>query len=122
MSSQQEGEEQQAGYGSNFARMFGYVTPEDRSRWEQQRAQNKPNVNVIKLGVTSAVDSMLEFGDKHIQASLEAAHRVAAQRQFDEAHDKVVNMRQDPKTRSIIETVDYETRDHRQEIEPDFEL
>ncbi|MGI8306958.1 hypothetical protein [Saccharopolyspora hattusasensis] len=122
MSNDQHAEEQQTRYGSRFARMFGYITPEDRSRWEQQRAQNKPNVNAIKQGAKSSVSSMLEFGDKNIHAKLDAAHRVAAQQRFEESHGKIVNKHRDPKTRSIIETVDYEPKDERVEIEPDFEL
>ncbi|MEU6263723.1 hypothetical protein [Saccharopolyspora shandongensis] len=122
MSTDQHAEEQQTRYGSRFAEMFGYVTPEDRSRWEQQRAQNKPKVNAIKQGAKSSVSSMLEVGDKSIHAKLDAAHRVAAQRRFEESHDKIVNKRRDPKTWSITETVDYEPKDEREEIEPDFEL
>ncbi|MEV7867542.1 hypothetical protein AB0P17_15880 [Streptomyces sp. NPDC088124] len=120
--SQEQNEDQQVRFGSRFARMFGYVTPEDRSRWEQQRAQNKPHVNAIKHGVKSSLSSMMEFGERNIGAKLDAAHRVAAQHRFEESHNKVVNQRRDPDTRSIIESVDYEPRDDREEIEPDLEL
>lgn len=113
---------QQERYGSRLAHMFGYVTPEDRSRWEQQRAQNKPNINAAKQGAKSSVSSMMEFGDRNINAKLNAAHRIADQQRFDESHDKIVNTRRDPKTRSIIETVDYEYKDDREAIEPDIEF
>ncbi|MFF8902617.1 hypothetical protein ACF082_34685 [Streptomyces lydicus] len=119
--SQEQNEGQQVRFGSRFARMFGYVTPEDRSRWEQQRAQNKPNVSAIEQGAKS-LGSMMEFGERNIGAKLDAAHRVAAQQRFEESHDKVVNQRRDPNTRNIIESVDYEPRDDREEIEPDLEL
>ena len=122
MSHDQQTEGQQVRYGSGFARMFGYVTHEDRSRWEQQRAQNQPKVNAIKQGVRSSVDAMLEFADKNIHAKLDAAHRVVAQQRFDVSHDKIVNKRRDPTTQSIIETVDYEPKDDRETIEPDLEL
>ncbi|MCJ0875189.1 hypothetical protein [Streptomyces sp. AP-93] len=120
--SQERNERQQVRFGSRFARMFGYVTPEDRSRWEQQRAQNKPNVNAIKQGAKSSLGSMMEFGERNIGAKLDAAHRVAAQRRFEESHNKVVNQRRDPNTRNIIESVDYEPKDDREEIEADLEV
>jgi hypothetical protein len=120
--SQEQGEGQQVRFGSRFARMFGYVTPEDRSRWEQQRAQNKPHVSALRQGATSALSSMMEFGERNIGAKLDAAHRVAAQQRFEESHDKVVNHRRDPNTRSIIESVDYEPRSDREGIEPDLEI
>ncbi|MFI9629311.1 hypothetical protein [Streptomyces sp. NPDC052042] len=114
--------EQQPRYGSRFAQMFGYVTPEDRGRWEQQRAQNSKRVSALKQGAKSTGGAMMEFGQRNMDSKLAAAHRVAQQQQFDESHDKIVTKRRDPKTRSIIETVDYEHKDGRQEIEPDFEL
>lgn len=114
--------EQQERYGSRLAQMFGYVTPEDRSRWSQQRSQNKQNVGASRQGAKSTVGAMMEFGDRNINAKLNAAHRVADQQRFEESHDRIVNHRRDPRTRSIIETVDYELKDDREEIEPDFEL
>jgi hypothetical protein len=113
---------QEARYGSRLARMFGYVTPEDRSRWEQMRAQNEPNVSAAKQGAKSLLGSLMEFGDRNIGAKLDAAHRVAAQQRFDESHDKIVNKHRDSKTRNIIESVDYQPKDDREEIEPDLEL
>ncbi|MFM9539913.1 hypothetical protein [Streptomyces turgidiscabies] len=120
--SQDQNEGQQVRFGSRFARMFGYVTPDDRSRWKQQRAQNQPNVSATKQGTKALLGSMMEFGERNIGAKLDAAHRVAAQRRFEESHDKVVNQRRDPNTRNIIESVAYEPRDDREEIEPDLEL
>ncbi|WP_328791466.1 hypothetical protein [Streptomyces sp. NBC_00273] len=119
---QEQNEGQQVRYGSRFARMFGYVTPEDRSRWEQQRAQNKPNVSAIKRGMMSALSSMMEFGQRSIGATLDAADRVATQQRFGDSHDKVVSRRRDPNARTIIESVDYEPEDDREGIEPDLEF
>ncbi|AXE23938.1 hypothetical protein C0216_11145 [Streptomyces globosus] len=119
---QEQNEGQQIRFGSRFARMFGYVTPEDRSRWEQQRAQNKPHVSALRQGATSALSSMMEFGERNIGAKLDAAHRVAAQQRFEESHDKVLNQRRDPNTRSIIESVVYEPRGDREGTEPDLEI
>lgn len=122
MSDNQQADQQQERYGSRLAQMFGYVTPEDRSRWDQQRAQNKSNVNATKQGAKSSVSSMMEFGDRNINAKLNAAHKIVDQQRFDESHDKIVNTRRDPKTRSIIESVDYEYKDDRDSIDLDFEL
>ncbi|CAL9595479.1 hypothetical protein SUDANB120_05333 [Streptomyces sp. enrichment culture] len=118
----EQDEGHQVRFGSRFARMFGYVTPEDRSRWEQQRAQNKPHVSALRQGATSALSSIMEFGERTIGAKLDAAHRVAAQQRFEESHDKVLNQRRDPNTRSIIESVAYEPRGVREGIEPDLEI
>ncbi|MFD4574246.1 hypothetical protein ACFWNK_19790 [Streptomyces sp. NPDC058417] len=120
--SQDQNEGQQVRFGSRFARMFGYVTPEDRSRWKQERAQNQPKVSAAKLASKSLLGSMMEFGERNIGAKLDAAHRVAAQRRFEESHEKVVSQRRDPNTRNVIESVDYEPRDDREEIELDLEL
>lgn len=109
-------------YGSSLAQMFGYVTSEDRSRWEQERAQNRKYVSAAKQGAKASMGSVMEFGERNIHSKLDAAHRVAAQQQFDESHDKIVNKHRDPRTRSIVETVDYESEDDRQEIEPELEL
>ncbi|MFF3128656.1 hypothetical protein ACFVRD_41825 [Streptomyces sp. NPDC057908] len=120
--SQEQNEEQQARFGSRLARMFGYVTPEDRSRWEQTRAQNQKYVNAAMRATKSSLGSMMEFGERIVGAKLDAAHRVAAQQRFEESHDKIVSEHRDPRKRSIIETVDYEPKDDREEIEPDLEL
>ncbi|MFJ6484209.1 MULTISPECIES: hypothetical protein [unclassified Streptomyces] len=119
---QEQNEGQQVRFGSRFARMFGYVTPEDRSRWEQQRAQNKSNVSAIQQGAKSALSSLMEFGERNIGTKLDAAHRVAAQRRSEESHNKIMNHRRDPNTRNIIESVDYEPEDDREGIEPDLEI
>ncbi|MGW6600515.1 hypothetical protein [Streptomyces sp. NPDC055036] len=121
MSSEQL-EEQQTRYGSHLARMFGYVTPEDRSRWEQTRAQNKKHVSAAKEGTKSALGALMEFGERSIGAKLDAAHRVAAERRFEESHDRIVSERHNPRTQSIIESVGYEPKDNREEIDPDLEI
>ena len=122
MSEEQQSEAQESRYGSRLAHMFGYITPEDRARWEQERAQNTRRIGAIKKGTKSALSSTMEFGERNIGSKLDAAHRVAAQTRFDESHDKIVNKHRDPRTRSIVESVDYEPKDERQEIEPDIEI
>ncbi|MDT8913579.1 hypothetical protein [Amycolatopsis sp. PS_44_ISF1] len=114
---------QQDRYGSRLAGMFGYVTPDDQARWAQQRAQNTPRVSAIRQAAQSSVDSALEFASMNVHARLDAAHRVVAQREFEESHARVIGTRRDPATRSIIETVDYEPRRGQTAvIEPDWEI
>ncbi len=120
--SDQQPEAQQERYGSRLAQMFGYVTPEDRRRWEQNRAQDRKRVSAITQGAKSSIGSMMEFAERNIGAKLDAAHRVAAQERFEESHKKIVSRQRDPRTRSIIETVDYQPKDDRDEIEPDVEF
>lgn len=108
MSDQQDEGAEQVRYGSRFAQMFGYITPEDRSRWEQQRAQSKKNVSAGKQGAKSSAKSMMDFGDRNINAKMNAAHRIAEQEKFDESHSKRTSSHFDPRTRSIVETVDYQ--------------
>lgn len=124
MSEQPQDEGQQEKYGSRFAQMFGFVTAEDRSRWEQARAQEKPKVGLAKKGMKSGADSMMDFGQQNMRGTLDAAHRVAAQQRFDEEHNKITTRHRDPKTQSIVESVDYEHKDDRETIgtEPDFEM
>lgn len=126
MSEQPQDEGQQERYGSRFAQMFGFVTPEDRSKWEQARAQQKPSVNLAKKGMKAGADSMMDFGQQNMRGTLDAAHRVAAQQRFDEEHDKITSRHRDPRTRSIVESVDYVHKDDREtigtETEPDFEM
>lgn len=122
MSDGQQVEQPQERYGSRFAEMFGYVTPEDRSKWEQARAREKKKPKALKQGAKAGMGSMMEFGERNLNSKLSAAHRVAAQEEFEESHNRVVTTRRDPRTRSIIEAVDWQERDDRTEIEPDLEM
>lgn len=120
MSNDNDGLAPQSTYGSKLAGMFGMVTSEDRSKWEQQRNQNASGVSATKKAMQASSSAVVDFGDKVMHAKLDAAHRVSAQQGFDESHNKVVNRYRDPKTHSIVEEVDYTPRDP-QEQEPDFE-
>ena len=100
--------------------MFGYVTPEDRSKWEQNRAQNKPRVNALKVAMQSAAGAVMEFGQRNMDAKLKAAHQVVAREQFEESHDKTVTKRQNPRTGAVTETVDYQPKNRQDEMELDF--
>jgi hypothetical protein len=120
--SDDQNEGQPENSGSRLAQMFGYVTPEDRSKWQQQRTQNQGRVSATKKGAKSTLGSMMEFGERNMRSKLDAAHRVAAQKKFDETHSKTTTRHADPRTRSIIETVDYSENDTRQSIDSDMEI
>lgn len=122
MGDDQQDEGPQTQYGSRLAQMFGYVTSEDRSRWEQQYAQNKSRPSVASKAAKSAAGSMMEFGERNVSSKLDAAHKVAGQQRFDETHEKITSKRPLAGTTSIVETVDYEPKEDRDEIEPDLEL
>ena len=121
MDDQQDGAHQER-YGSRFAQMFGFITAEDRARWEQARAMERPKVNLAKRAMKSGADSMMDFGQQNMRGTLDAAHRVAAQQRFDEEHNKITTRHRDPETQSIVESVDYEHKDAREKLdtEPDF--
>lgn len=105
------------GAGSLFGGMLGIVTPTDKQRWEQQRAQNAPSVGVFRQALAKGLEAMVEFGEHNLRSGLDAAHRVTAQQRFDESHAKIIGSFTDPRTRSIVETVDYETVDDRPILE-----
>jgi hypothetical protein len=120
--SDQNVETQAERFGSKFAQMFGYVTPEDRGKWEQQRAQNKKSVSALKQAAKMSSGSMMDFGERNINARLTAAHRVVEQTQFDETHTKTTTSRVDPKTQSITESYGYSAKEESENsLEPDFE-
>lgn len=116
----QEQEQQQTRYGSRLARMFGYIRPEDRTRWEQERAQNKKNVSAARHGMKSGVGSMMDFGRRNVDSKLNAVHRMHEQQIFDEGHDKKLTQHLDPHSQSIVESVHYTEKDDSDDIEPDL--
>src|SRR5699024_284239 len=82
-------------YGSKFAQMFGYIRPEDRARWSQLRAENQKKVSTTRQTAKLSSASMLDFGNRNINAKLMAAHRVAEQEKFDTTHAKTVTQDMD---------------------------
>lgn len=96
---------------------FGYVTPEDRAKWDQARSDRARNQHRSAASefVKSSMSAMSELNREGIQASLRAAHQVAAQEE----------RKRDTETRRTIvqvETVDILERDSRTPIDtvPDF--
>ncbi|WP_181273667.1 hypothetical protein [Brevibacterium oceani] len=106
-------------YGSRFAQMFGFVTPEDRQRWQQARAQNKKHVSSTKSVMKSGVGSMMEFGDKNMGAKLNAAHRMAEQEVFETSHNKETQRTVGQDGR-VVESVAYTDKEDSAELEADF--
>lgn len=117
---QAEAESQQERYGSRLAQMFGYITPEDRQRWQQVRATNKKHVSSTKSMMKTGVGSMMDFGNKNMGAKLNAAHRMAEQEAFETTHNKETQRVLGPGG-TIVESVEYTDKDQSDpEIEPDF--
>lgn len=109
MSTQQHG-----GYPtpSAIAAGFGYVTPEDRAKWEQARAQGAPRQrSAVAEFVQSSVSAAGELAREGIQARLRAAHQVAAEEERDDTRTRV-------RRRTIVETenVNWVDRDDRRHI------
>ncbi|MFG1858903.1 hypothetical protein ACGFJT_44210 [Actinomadura geliboluensis] len=91
---------------------FGFVTPEDRARWEQARRYSQRK-SAAKEMIASSLEAALELGQQGIQAKLRAAYQVEAEQQQERSRTT---------TRTITEVVDFEDRDDRQEIDPSFEF
>lgn len=108
-------------YGSSLASMFGYVTDEDRAQWESQRARNAPKVSAARAAFGAAGGALGDFAERNINSQLSAAHRVAAQQEFDEDHTKT-STPAPGKRGAHTENIDYSARDDRVVIEPAFEL
>lgn len=96
---------------SRLSQMFGFVKPEDRSKWEQARAQNKPRVNSAKQGAKTAMGSMAEFGESIMRSKLSAAHRVAAQAEFEDSHVKQEAVKTNAATGETWTETDWKARD-----------
>lgn len=120
-----EPEQRQETHGSKFAEMFGFITPEDRSKWDQQRqsAKARDKQSAMKTYSKSSLGSMLEFGETNLKAKLSASHKVLAQRDFEEGHDAKIQRGKDGQL--ITETVSYEKNDDREvlgEEDSEFEM
>jgi hypothetical protein len=112
---------QQTGNGlprpSEIAFGFGFVTPEDRARWDQARhyqQEGRPRSAAAEF-VTASIAAASELGREGIQAKLRAAHQVAAQEERDQA-------KQTRRTITQVETIDVQERDGRDRLEEGFEF
>lgn len=107
---------------SSLASMFGFVTDEDRARWEQRRQANAKNVSGVRQAVSSGLGSLVHALERNVTSELRAAHQVAAQEQFEESNVKTTTKRWDSRKQSIVETVDYSPKDDERHMdEPDLE-
>ena len=99
---------------SEIAFGFGFVTPEDRARWDQARQyqqEGRPRSAATEF-VTSSIAAASELGREGIQAKLRAAHQVAAQDQT----------KQTRRTITQVETIDVQERDGRDRLDEGFEF
>lgn len=59
---------------------FGYVTAEDRAKWEQGRAQTrKEHPNMFTSFIGGMASGVAEISKQGLEAKLRAAHQVKAQ-------------------------------------------
>lgn len=107
--------------GSRLASMFGYVTPEDRQKWEQMRQANKPRVGAAKAGTKAAMNALMHSMDKKLTSQMRAADQISAKESFEENNTRSVSQRYNAKTQRIEETVEWTPRDERSDLEPDFD-
>lgn len=112
---------QQKGNGlprpSEIALGFGFVTPDDRAKWDQARhyqQQDRPRSAAAEF-VKSSMTAASEVGRERIQARLRAAHQVAAQEERDQTKET-------RRTITQVETVDIQERDGRDRLEEGFEF
>ena len=97
--------------------MFGFVTPDDRARWQQSRQAAKHGTSASKKGAKSTVDTLIRSAERKITSKMRAADQITAQEEFEEANTKTTNKKWDAKSQSIVETVDYSPKDGRSEFE-----
>jgi hypothetical protein len=97
--------------------LFGYVTDEDRERWDKMRERNKKDVSTARHMMEKSAGAAHQLARYGIQARLNAETQVAAR---DRNNQNTTTRKQ---TRTITEeTVDYEPRDTRQTLDggPEF--
>ncbi|WP_026820058.1 hypothetical protein [Arthrobacter castelli] len=97
-----------------MARGFGFITAEDRAKWDQARQQQAPkHVSALKEMMTSAASSASEVGQQKLQARLKAAEQVEEQEKREQSRTT---------RRTINETVDYADRDDRKTLDTGMEF
>ncbi|WP_026927950.1 hypothetical protein [Granulicoccus phenolivorans] len=105
--------------GSRLARMFGYVTPEDRARWEQQRHEQEPALTQLRAAAAASLGALLEWHQTVTGSRFDAEQRTASQARFESSYARTSTRTRDPRTRSITEVVGFTAVDHRPRLEPD---
>lgn len=94
--------------------LYGFNTEEEKQAFVEARRQEREakKNGVLKSATAAFASSAGQFAAMNNQAKLQAAHRVAAQHQFDESHDQVISTKR--------YSIDYVRKDGRAEREPDF--
>lgn len=96
---------------NQIAQGFGFVSSEDRAKWDQERQAREANKapSIVGEFFKGAFSSASEVRRDAAQARLRAAHQVAAQ----EEHDIATATR---RTITQVETVDVFERDNREKL------
>lgn len=111
-----------ANHDQQMASMFGYKSQQQQQKWAQRRQARTERVSAAKSLMSSAGESLLQFSSRNIDAQLNAAHRVSAQREFEETHTRNVSRTRSGVDRSITETVSYSPKDDRTTLDADLEF
>lgn len=112
--------EKEESYGGRMAGMFGFVTPDDRNRWKQQRESEKATKNKGKKGAGEAVNRMYKTLDrKH-----NAMERVVSQADFEQENVKATQMKFDESTQRLEEVVEWTpvSEREREGLDSDFDI
>ena len=109
-------------YEAQMASMFGHKQQAQQEKWAARRKQRQERVSMTKAMITAASETMMQFASKNIDAQLNAAHRVAAQRDFDEASTREVTRVGSAGGKSIKETLSYSAKNESPSLdsEPEF--
>lgn len=102
---------------SQVAGGFGFVTVEDRQKWEQARQlQHRPE-SAAKAFVKGFMSGITEYRSKLNDARLRAEQQQAVKEEHEATSAKTVR-----RTIKDAETVDIEQRDMRDQLDPGFEF
>lgn len=96
---------------------FGFVTVEDRQKWEQARQlQHRPE-SAAKAFVKGFMSGATELRSKLVDARMRAEQQEVAKEEHEKAHEKTTR-----RTIKDAEIVDINQRDVRDQLDPGFEF
>lgn len=96
---------------------FGFVTVEDRQKWEQARQLQQRPESAAKAFVKGFMSGVTEYRSKLIDARLRAEQQEAVKEEHEATQAKTTR-----RTVKDAETVDIEQRDLRDQLDPGFEF
>lgn len=107
-------------YGGMMASMFGFVTDEDRQKWNNQRQADANRKEKSKKGSSKSMNNMYQT----LQRKQGAMERVVTQADFEQANVKATQMHYNAETQKLEETVEWKptVSDQTQELHSDFDL